>query len=200
MSKRNSVAVLIAGLALAVAACGMTGSGNLITEERDVGEFDSIDVSAGIDLILTIDPDAEHSVTVTYDDNIIDEVDTRVRNGTLFIDYRTSLTLVGSFGSDRVVEVTAPALDGIEASGGSSVVASGRLDAYSVTASGGADTDLRDLEAEEVEVDASGGADVEIYARDSVTGEASGGADVEVFGDPDNVRVDTSGGADVRIR
>ncbi len=200
MSKNSIIVALVAALALAATACGITGSGDMVTEERDVGDFDRIDVSAGIDVILTVESGSEPSVTVTYDDNIIDDVITEVRGTTLVIQYRNNFTFVGGLGSDRVVEVVTDSLEDIELSGGSSVVASGQIDAYTLEASGGANADLRDLEADEVDVDASGGANVDLYASDMVTGDASGGANVTVYGDPSDVRVDTSGGADVRIR
>lgn len=197
MSRRAIIGM--AALALMLAACSNIGSGNLITETRDVGDFDSIDVSAGINVELTVDPSADQNVTVTYDDNVIDDVVTRVSGDTLIIEYRTSF--VGSIGgSGRVVEVTAPDLVDVDISGGADLTATGDVDSYRIDASGGADADLRDLEAVNVEVDASGGADVSVFATGTVEGDASGGSDVTVYGDPDSVLIDTSGGANVNIR
>lgn len=185
---------------LVLAACGISGSGNLVTESRQVGEFDSLDVSAGIDVILTVDRDADPQVSVTYDDNVIDDVVTRVRGDTLVIEFRSNFTFIGTLDGDRVVEVTVPSLDEIEMSGGSSVTGSGEVDSYRLRASGGSNADLRSLEADEIDLDASGGADVEVFASESVEGDASGGSDVTVYGDPDRVLINTSGGAEVDVR
>ena len=124
---------------------------------------------------------------------------TRVSGDTLIIEYRSNFN-VGVVGSGRVVEVTMPDLDDIDASGGADVTATGEVDSYRLDASGGADADLRDLTARAIEVDISGGADAEVFATGSVEGDASGGADLTVYGDPNRVIVDSSGGADVNVR
>lgn len=197
---RHTTRLLLVTVAAAVlAACANVGSGNLVTETREVGEFDSLDFGAGFDVVLTVEPSADHEVVVTYDDNVIDEVVTRVSGDTLIIEYRTGF--VGSIGGrGRVIEVTVPTLESIDISGGADLTASGEVATYRIDASGGANADLRELEAEDVEIDVSGGADVTLFATGSVEGDASGGADVTIEGDPDNVRIDTSGGADVDIR
>ena len=194
----RSLLVLLLPLGLlTLTACGSTGSGNLITETRDVGSFTRIDVSGGVTVELTVDPNASQSVSVTYDDNLLEDVVTRVDANTLIIELEGVFLITGS---GRFVTVVTEVIDGIEASGGSDVTGSGVIDSYRLTASGGSDVDLRDLQASSVEIDSSGGADVQVFASESITGEASGGSDVEIFGSPANVNVDESGGADVTVR
>lgn len=196
-ANRSLLALLLPLGLLTLTACGSTGSGNLITETRDVGSFTRIDVSGGVNVELTVDPNASQSVSVTYDDNLLDNVVTRVDGNTLIIE------LKGVFlntGSGRFVTVITDVIDGIEASGGSDLTGNGVIESYQLQASGGSDVDLRDLQASSVEIDASGGTDVWVFASESITGEASGGSDVEVFGSPGNVNIDESGGADVTVR
>ena len=190
-------ALLVAGLLATVAACGTAGSGNLMTEQRDVGDFDSVRVGGGINLVLEVVPGGSQEVTVTYDDNLLDRVVTEVRGDTLVIENEGSFNI---FGGGRFVTVVTPSLELLTASGGADVEGSGSTDGYALEVSGGADVDLRSLQAESVELEASGGADVSVTATESITGSASGGADVTVHGDPANARVETSGGADVDFR
>lgn len=117
--------VVLLGLIL-LPACGTTGSGNLVTEERDVGDFDSIEVSGGIDLRLTVDPDSSSTVSVTYDDNIIDRIRTEVDGGRLRI------------GSEGVTE----SISG-EASGGADLIVQGDPPLQNIDVSGGADVGNR---------------------------------------------------------
>jgi len=196
---RYAFASALTAVVLLTAACGAAGSGDLVTENRDVGNFESIDVSAGIDVVLTIDAGADPSVSVTYDDNVIDDVETRVSGTTLNIRYRENF-VIRNIGGGRIVEVTMPSVQEIELSGGSDLTGSGEVDTYRLTASGGSDADLEALEAQDVVLDVSGGSDVRVFASSSVEGEASGGSDVTVYGGPERVLIDTSGGSDVNLR
>jgi hypothetical protein len=192
--KQRPLILLVPALALVAAGCGVIGSGDLVAEAREVGSFDNLDISEGINVQLVVDPGAVPSVSVYYDDNLLDKVITEVRGDTLTLEFDGSVTVTGS---GRFVDVVVGDLGEIEISGGADLEGTGTVDGYRLTASGGADVDLSDLVAETVEVDASGGADVRVHASASIDGEASGGADVRIYGDPDHSRVDTSGGADV---
>jgi hypothetical protein len=180
--------------AVLIAACGPIGSGDLVSEDREVGEFEGIQVSGGIDLVLTVDPAADVSVTVVYDDNLLERIETEVEGTTLVIRSRGSYSVSGP---GRHVEVTTPALEELAASGGSDVEGSGTLDMLVIAASGGSDLDLSDLVAGSVSVNASGGSDVTVNVTEEVVGSASGGSNLTILGDPTSQRVDVSGGADV---
>ncbi len=177
---------------------GVEGSGNLVTETREVGSFTRIDVRGGANVELTVDPSLLQSVSVTYDDNVIDFIVTEVAGNTLVIDTRGSFSTTG--GPRRLVTVKTDRIEVIEASGGADVTGNGATESYRLQASGGSDVDLLDLHASSVEIDASGGTEVWVFASESVTAEASGAADVEVSGSPANVTISESGVADVSLR
>ena len=181
-------------LCLASTACGTVGSGDVVSEDRNVGSFESLDISAGVNVELVVDPGADTAVSVSVDYNLLEQLVTEVRGSTLVIEFEGQVTMVVG---DHLVQVTVGSLDAIDISGGADLTASGTTDGYRLDASGGADADLSDLEARDVEVDVSGGADVRVFATDSVEGKASGGANVTVVGDPDRSRIETSGGSDV---
>jgi hypothetical protein len=145
-----------------------------------------------------VDPNLSQSVSVTYDDNVIDNIVTRVDGDTLIVDTEGSFSTSG--GGRRFVTVTTDRIEVIEASGGADVNGSGATESYRLQASGGSDVDLVDLQASTVEIEASGGSDVSIFASESITGEASGAADVQIFGNPTSVNIEESGAADVKLR
>ena len=60
---------------------GVRGSGDLITEERDVRAFDEIRTAGSFDIYVEVGP--EQSVKITFDDNLIDLIETEVRGKTL---------------------------------------------------------------------------------------------------------------------
>ncbi len=59
------------------------GSGKIITEARNVESFHTVSTNSIID--VTIKQSDNQSVSVTTDDNVIQQVETKVSNGTLFI-------------------------------------------------------------------------------------------------------------------
>lgn len=194
---RTSLLIPVLAATMLLAACGTTGSGNIVTEQRDVGSFNQIETGGGVGVELTVDPSLPTSVVVSYDDNLLDNVVTDVSGDTLVIKLTGSINTSGS--GRRVVTVVTDRLVSIESSGGSSVSGTGFTDSYEAKASGGANLELRKLEAASVEVDASGGANVDVYASESATGEASGGANVSIFGNPTTMAVEASGGANLDI-
>ncbi|MDJ0952959.1 MAG: DUF2807 domain-containing protein [Acidimicrobiia bacterium] len=192
----NLAAVVLVTLTLA--ACdtaffgdGEQGSGNLVTETRSVAGFDGVEVSSAVNLDLVVDPGAAHSVVVTYDDNILDNVITRVSNGVLIVELEGSLNLSGNV--DRVVEVVTPQLVVIEASGASSVKATGPVTSLELGASGASSIDLDDLDLGDVTLDVSGASSVALTTEGSVRGSVSGASSVVVSGNPVAVDVDVSG-------
>lgn len=82
MHKRILVVVILLGLLLS--ACGpdiAEGSGNVIVEERKVGNFTKISLSGYGEVIIT--QGTQESVAVEIDDNLTKYVKTQVKNGTL---------------------------------------------------------------------------------------------------------------------
>lgn len=195
---RHGLPLLLAALVLLLAGCdGEVGSGEIVTEERSVDAFDNLDIRDGVNVELTIDAGADPSVSVSYDDNLLDNVITRVSGDTLVIEFSGSIVSFG--GRGRVVNVVVDSIDQIETSGGANLTASGSIGSYTLEASGGANADLSGLEAASIEVRVSGGANVEVFATEEIEGDASGGANLTVVGSPGTVAIDSSGGANVDV-
>ncbi len=189
------ILVLLAVAALVLSAC-TTGSGNIVTEGRTVDDFQRIEIGSAVNVELVVEPGAKTTVSVTYDDNLIDRVKTEVRSATLVISLDGS---VSTLGGGRFVGVTVDSLEAIEVSGAVDLKGSGEVNTYDLTVSGASDVDLRDLTANEVIIQVEGASEVSIWASQSVTGDVSGASDVTVHGDPGNVNVETSGVSDLRM-
>ena len=181
-------------LLTAIATACITGSGDLVTETRDVGEFDRIDVSGGLEVDLSIEAGSPAQVTTHFDDNLQDKIRTEVVDGTLIIEADGSFTVTGS---GRIVEVELPSLTALAASGGSIVQGVGSVDQLAVQASGGSRVDLSDLVVQGMTVDVSAGANLDVNAESSIEGEVSGGASLTLSGDPATRNLDVSGGGSV---
>jgi hypothetical protein len=178
-------------VALAAAGCGVSGSGVLVSQTRDVTTFDRIDVTDGVVLSVSVDPGAPVSVSATYDDDLIDMILTVVDGTTLVVSADGKIA-VGDEG--RLVEVSVPTLSALIASAGARVSGSGDLESLSVEATGGATVDLSRLTTRTMALDASGGADVTVNVSDVIEGKVDGGAKATVIGAASVEGVEVSGG------
>lgn len=157
----------------------------------------SIDISGALNLKLTVDAAAEQSVSVTFDDNLIGRVITRVEGGTLVLDIDGTMNLTGN--NDRFIEILVTDIESIRASGATDVEATGTVRSYSLNASGASDVDAEELIAGRVDVDISGASGVDVHATDAVSGSVSGASRLRIHGDPEQVGVESSGASNVSI-
>jgi len=181
---------------LVMTACGPVGSGEIITETRDIGEFDRIEISDGIVLDVTVDAAAGTVVESVYDNNLQERILTEVDGDTLVI-RGSGLGSFDVLGSGRMIEVTIPSLSGLVISGGSRVIGSGAIETLILEADGGATTDLSGLIVHTMHVDVSGGARATVNVTDTIDGEVSGGAILGVQGEPGSRDLDVNSGARV---
>ncbi len=202
--KSRSILLMTAVSVVILGACdfseigtGERGSGNLVTESRQAEGFSQIDVGSAVTLDVTVDPRAEHSVTVSYDDNILDNLITRVSGDKLVIEIEGDVNLTGNH--DRIVEVTMPNLNSLTASGATGVTVSGSIGDLDLDVSGASRVDLSELAVGDVTVDASGASSVYIDTNAVVAGSASGASNVVVRGNPASVLIETSGAASVDL-
>jgi hypothetical protein len=189
------------------------GSGISATENRTVGDFHAISVSGTADAVVTVG--GEKSVTVTFDDNLLEIVRTEVSGGELRIwtegNYNSKVGLdiqvtvpsldkatVSGVGDLVVTGVSGPSLK-VDVSGVGEAKISGEVDSLDVSVSGTGDAKLKDLVAKSVTVDASGVGGAEVYASESVDADASGTSDIKIYGNPENVKKDASGIGDVEL-
>ncbi len=185
------------------------GSGRMITEQRDVGAFSRIESNVGADIMVSIG--TPQSVSLTYDDNLIDYVTTKVRGGRLVLessrsfsssrDCRVKIVVprleevsVGGSGNIEVIELEGDRL-AVNIDGSADVTATGAVGELDVEVNGSGDVDTRDLVAGEVSVEINGSGNVSVMARDYLTVTINGSGDVIYTGDPGQVvkRVEGSG-------
>jgi hypothetical protein len=211
---------LLIVLSLLSAACvvgdlvGVKGSGDIVTETREVSGFNQI-VLSGIGRV-EVDVDGTESLTITADDNIIPELEIVVRNGQL----RLSTKRRVDPSEEILFTVTAVSLDGItlsgagnvditgvdtddfsiDLSGSGNVVLDGIVaDHLSVDVSGAGVVEAEDLVADTGEVDLSGTGRVVVNVTDELEISLSGAGVVEYLGSP-SLDVDRSGAGVVTQR
>lgn len=212
---RASLALLMA--ALLCASCirpGVEGSGNVITESREVSGFNEI-VLGGTGRVV-VDVTGTESLTIEAEDNIMPLLETRVRDGRLRLETTRSIsptveivytitaaTLEGFVISGSGI-VEADAIDGtdfrVDISGSGDVDAEGTLSGLlSISISGSGEFDGESLTAPEGTVDVSGSGNAVVNITDELEVSVSGSGDVEYLGAP-SVDSEVSGSGAVTHR
>jgi hypothetical protein len=190
---------------------GECGSGNVVTEKREVSGFTGVDVGGAFKVEIVAGK--EYSVEVEADDNLVPLVRTEVEGGVLKIETEKRI----SSKSELKIRISAPDIDSLESSGVSGIKLSGvKNTALNVQSSGaskinvegttgnltvdvsGASTvDAANLQAENSNVDASGACSVTVNASNEVEAHASGASKIRYTGTPKNVIKKTSGASRV---
>ncbi len=211
--------VLWLSAALFVAGCdstfgdGVRGSGNVVTEGRDVSGFDEIVVLGSGSVVVTVT--GTESLTIEAEDNIMPLLTAEVRNRRLELGSESSFSTTGGI----TFTITAAALSGIEIDGSGDVSASGiDVDSFEVTINGsgnvvanGTSRELnvgingsgnfngKGLEAAIGRVEVSGSGNAVVNVTDELAAVVSGSGSVEYFGDPTlDERISGSGGVSRR--
>lgn len=155
------------------------GNGNVVTEERPVGDFTKVKGSSGLDVYLT--EGSENKVVVEADENLLDLIETEVENGKLRIRSANN-TNIGRAKAKKV-HVTYVKLTSIEASSGSDMIGNSVI------------------KSETLSLDTSSGADMEleILAKE-VYAETSSGSDMKLTGKATKLRAKASSGSDLNAR
>ena len=190
---------------------GVKGSGNVVTEQREVSDFTGIDVGG----IFNVEATAgrEYSVSVEADDNLLPLIKTEVRRGVLEISTEGRI----KSSSKITVRVTAPNIESVEASGvarvdlngvsngaiklkssgASKVIAAGDANELNVKSSGASKVDAESLRATDATVKTSGASTIRVTVSGRLVASASGAGKVLYGGTPANVEKRTSGAGKV---
>lgn len=188
------------------------GSGNVVTQTREVRDFNGVDVSGVFQVEITAQKD--FAVEIEADDNLISLIKTEVRDGVLHIETDGRI----SSANDLKVRVSAPDINDIDASGVAKVTASGiqneQLQVHtsgaskiklsgetadlSIEVSGASHIEALDLKAEKADVDASGASSVSVFAASELKTDASGASKITFSGSPKNVEKKTSGASSIK--
>lgn len=174
----------------------MEGNGKIKSEYRVVSDFNSIENSTSFDVKITYDTIT--SIRVDADENLLESINTSVRNGNLIIDSDND-QCVKSY-SSVLINVRMPQLERIELNG------SGSLDAYNFNCSdliikntGSGDIDIRELSTNKITMILTGSGDLYL---DGMATEAdysvSGSGDINGFDlKAENATIKSSGSGDV---
>jgi hypothetical protein len=190
-------------LALVLSSTVASLAQNATKQKRDVGNFNSLRVSSGLEVFVKQSPN--QGITVVGPSDKIDKLKSDLKGNTLslYIDYDNGWSWGKKASTETLrVYVSLENLEELNVSGGADVVSDDDLllNTIRMNVSGGADVKLT-LNAQKIECNVSGGADVNLVGTSKVLrANVSGGADFH----GKNLKVGTaqvncSGGADSSV-
>jgi hypothetical protein len=211
------IAILVVGLVSAAVVAGIIatstkGSGNLKTEKRALTNFAGVEAGGAIE--VSISASADYSVEVTADDNLIHDVETKVKDGVLKIkmdddDHYMNATVRVKIGMPKiesleihgasdanVSDVKTDKLN-IDVSGASKVTIAGTATNAKSEVSGASHLSAASLNVEDLNVECSGASRATVHANNSLDIEASGASNVTYTGTPKSLTKHTSGASDI---
>ena len=156
--RKPTVLILVPILLLLTACDVVRGTGNVITEPRQVGHFNRVSMGGSGELAVT--QGDEESLAIEADDNLLRHIQSEVKDGTLF------LGIKGGNWSDRIqptkrvkFNVIMKQIAGLDLSGSGSIRAS-RITTQDldIDVSGSGDVTISSLTAQKLDVGLSGSA------------------------------------------
>lgn len=186
---------------------GVRGSGNVITEKRQISDFTGIE-TGGI-FQVTVVAQKEFGLEVEADDNLLPLIRTEVRDGVLRIDSDSKFK-----SSNPVrIRISAPDIDRLDASGvsnvslsnvsnsdieihvsgASKVNVSGETERINLDISGASKVNAEELKAKSAVIDASGACQATVNVTDEIRSDLSGASKVVYLGSPASVVTKRSG-------
>jgi hypothetical protein len=194
----------------------ITGSGRIVSQEREVEFFRGIRIDGFGKVFITQGP--SQALRVDADDNVIDQVTTAVRGGVLLLDVAKKTSY-----SDVTIDVfvTVPDLEMLEIAGAGEIQTespiqveelvcnltgagtirlSGSADRLDVKISGSGDIRCFDLAARTCRAVISGMGSCEVYVTGSLDAVITGMGDIVYDGNPESVTQKVTGMGSVRGR
>ncbi len=187
-------------------------------EAREFPAFDAVTFGGAGDLFITVG--GEQSVVLQGDPRLLEEVETEVRNGRLYI--KREDTSWFSFGRDDygplTVLVSVPELEGVLLAGSGNldvegleggetkltIAGSGRIDAEGtlealhLTIHGSGDINTEKLITADAQVTINGSGDVRVHVREELNATINGSGEIAYLGEPENVKSTVRGSGKIR--
>jgi len=178
---------------------GIPGSGDVVTEDVPVRDFDSV-AMAGIGDVIVTQGETE-SLTIETDDNILPYIEAQVRNGTLVIGLSDEADDKSLDPTKLVFHVSMKDVAGLDVSGAGNISAESiGTDDLKIDISGAGDIDVDALTTERLTVNLNGAGAIDVDALDAEQAmiHLNGASDVTLAGKVERQEVYLNGAGNYR--
>ena len=187
------------------------GSGNIISESRELNNFTSITLLGSID--VNIKTSESNNCVVVADDNLIPYIKTEVVNNKL------NISLNESYSSEEklVVNINTPNYDevslsgsgninildfknnnlSLNISGSGNITGNGEVEILVVKINGSGNLMSKEIKSNSATITINGSGDGEVFASDSISAKINGSGNIKYFGNPENVDSIINGSGDI---
>jgi len=185
-----------------------------VTEARKLDGFTGLDISAILDVKVTIGSPAK--VELRGPKDWLAKLQTKVEKGELVVsmpgkfnnvpklEMFVTMPALTSIDLSGVVSLTAGKISGkaleVDVSGVGSVVLAGAVDSLKIEGSGASSIDAQKLITSTTEIDLSGAGEATVYATKQLAVDLSGAGAVTAYGKPASVRKSISGVGSLDVR
>ena len=188
------------------------GSGNIISESRELNNFTSIMLLGSID--VNIKTSESNNCVVVADDNLIPYIKTEVVNNKL------NISLNESYSSEEklVVNINTPNYDevslsgsgninildfknnnlSLNISGSGNITGNGEVETLVVKINGSGNLMSKEIKSKSATITINGSGDGEVFASDSISAKINGSGNIKYFGNPENVDSIINGSGDIK--
>jgi hypothetical protein len=179
---RIRLAIFLTLPVVLLAACDLdevivTGSGDIVTKEEDLSGFERVDASDSFE--VDIQQGESYSVVIRIDDNLQDDLEVLVRDGTLEIGFARNII---TNNATMEADITMPQLRGVGLSGASEARVTGFESSRSFS------------------VDLSGSSSISgVINADDVSLELSGSSNADLKGSGNDLEIDASGASEIDL-
>ena len=187
------------------------GSGNIVSEDRQLIGFKSISLLGSIDVNINYSDDT--SCTVVGDDNIIEHVKTEVINNKLTISidksYSSTKALVVNLSVLNVNELSVSGSGDIrfknykddtlslKISGSGDILGDGNVETLTGKINGSGDLLLKELHSKSAKININGSGDAELWVSNSLIARINGSGDINYHGNPKTVESEINGSGEI---
>jgi hypothetical protein len=188
MNRKLTILTTLILLAAASFACTnpfnirkVTGSGNIVTEQIEVSDFNEI-LLTGVGKLIVTQAD-EESLTITTDDNLIQYIETDVNNGVLELGFTNDVSFERDWGR-KILDPSDSFIFNLSV-----------IDLSSINLSGAATIDVQELTGENIRIVLSGAGDIKIdsLVADYLDVNISGAGNIEIAGKVEIQMIDLNG-------
>jgi Putative auto-transporter adhesin, head GIN domain len=207
---RLRLAVALLAVVLLAMACSVTkGSGNVVSQPREVSGFTKVELSGSGE--LTIEKTGTESLTISAEDNLLPRLTSDVSGDTLILGTKPNTTIVptkpisyaltvkdltgiavSGSGSARVSNLTTNSLT-TQISGSGTITASGTANDQDIAISGSGGYQAEQLTSKTAKVQISGSGDASVLATELLDVKISGSGTLTYSGNPQQITQEISG-------
>ena len=200
MKKIQYIILLLAGTAMLASCSKINGKGDVVTEERTLGNCTGI--SLAMDAYVTYAPDTAYSLVIQGQQNILDRIKTNVENGTLVIKYEDHVR-IGTHDQITAV-IRGPGVTRLDISGSGNMTVDEPWDIYSarLNISGSGNISVAVLNGHDLEATISGSGNIKGHSGNCKTETLtiSGSGNIDVIGiQADTAYANISGSGDIKL-